>query len=101
MVVCEYFVENYVDLHITREMSLFKWCFELAKITGVSPHKLLYNLSSDIKAGEKQRRYIDPMFATGTGQIISALKGNKRQIQSDHLMIAVRHNIILIFLQNY
>ncbi len=72
------FVENYVDLHITREMSLFKWCFELAKITGVSPHKLMYNLSSDIKAGEKQRRYIDPMFATGTGQIISALKGNKR-----------------------
>lgn len=71
------FVENHVDLHLTREMPLSQWCFEFAKLTDVSPHKLMYNLNSDIKTGEKQRRYIDPRVATGIGQIISALQGNK------------------------
>ena len=72
------FFENHIDLHLTREMSLSQWCFELAQITGVSPHKLMYNLNLNIKTENKQRRYIDPRETAGVSHIISVLKGNKR-----------------------
>lgn len=72
------FVENHIDLHLTREMQLSRWCFEFAKLIGVSPNKLLYNLNSRIKTCEKQRRYICSGTAEGITRIITSLQGNKR-----------------------
>ena len=73
------FIKKHIDVHLTREMSLIRWSFELSKLTKTAPHAIMYNLQQNIGKSEKQQKlYVSLEKRQLIKQIVSSLKDNRR-----------------------
>lgn len=73
------FIDKNIDVHLTREMSLVRWSYELSKLIKSSPSKILCALEKKINDNKKQQKnYLSYDKKYIISQIISSLKGNKR-----------------------
>lgn len=75
------FIKNNINLHLTREMSITRWGYELSKIINVPPSKIIYALEKQIaENNKKEKRYIAHEKQLAISQILTYLEGSKREI---------------------
>jgi len=74
------FVEQNIDLHLTRAMSPSVWSLKTAKLLQINPHNLYKSLCKEIQIQPVMKKYVNPEVASMLSQIISSLQHNKKQI---------------------